>query len=66
MVGKRNKFTSEKLHIEPVEGHIFLWPSYLPHRVEPTENEGERLSISFNVIAMPKGFMDNVRNGETI
>jgi uncharacterized protein (TIGR02466 family) len=66
MIGKRNKFTSEKLHIEPVEGHIFLWPSYLPHRVEPTDSEGDRISISFNVIAMPKGFMDNVRNGEAI
>jgi hypothetical protein len=32
----------------PATGHLILFPSWLEHRVEPFEGEGERISIAFN------------------
>jgi uncharacterized protein (TIGR02466 family) len=34
--------------ITPVTGKLLLFPSWLEHRVEPFEGEGERISIAFN------------------
>ncbi|NBW70846.1 MAG: hypothetical protein EBR32_05505, partial [Bacteroidetes bacterium] len=45
------------IKIEPEEGSIVIFPSYLPHLVEPNNHDDERISISFNVIALPKGVM---------
>lgn len=59
---KKNKFTSDKININPVEGRIFLWPSYLNHGVGPNESEDiERISISFNVICIPKEFVEHTK-----
>lgn len=52
---KKNQFTGENIRIEPVEGNIILFPSYLPHGVETNNHDEERISISFNLIALPKG-----------
>lgn len=54
LTDRKNKFNSDNLRIEPVEGQIYLWPSYLPHGVEPNDHDDERISISFNVICIPK------------
>ena len=54
MVENKNKFTSERLQITPVEGSIFLWPSYLPHRTLPNDHDDSRISISFNLLMLPK------------
>jgi uncharacterized protein (TIGR02466 family) len=51
---KKNKFNAESLFLEPVEGHVFLWPSYLSHSVEPNNHDETRISVSFNVICIPK------------
>jgi uncharacterized protein (TIGR02466 family) len=32
----------------PATGHLLLFPSWLEHRVEPFEGQGERISIAFN------------------
>ena len=32
----------------PAAGHLLVFPSWLEHRVEPFEGEGERISIAFN------------------
>lgn len=32
----------------PGEGHLLMFPSWLEHRVEPFQGEGERISIAFN------------------
>jgi len=32
----------------PATGHLLLFPSWLEHRVEPFEGEGDRISIAFN------------------
>lgn len=47
---EKTKFTSEVLKIEPKEGMILLWPSYLNHYVEPNNHDDARISISFRVI----------------
>lgn len=52
---QKNEFTGESIKIEPIEGNIILFPSYLPHSVETNNHDEERISISFNLIALPKG-----------
>jgi len=51
---EKNQFTAERVCIEPLEGDIFLFPSYLPHSVETNNHDEERISISFNLTAIPK------------
>jgi len=51
----KNQYTGETIRVEPVEGNIILFPSYLPHSVETNNHDEERISISFNLIALPKG-----------
>ena len=52
---QKNQFTGESVRIEPVEGNIILFPSYLPHSVETNDHDDERISISFNIIVLSKG-----------
>jgi len=58
LTSEKNQFTAESIRIEPVEGNILLFPSYLPHSVETNNHDEERISISFNIIALPKGSID--------
>ena len=51
----KNQFTGETIRIEPVEGNIIFFPSYVPHYVETNNHDEERISIGFNIIALPKG-----------
>ena len=55
MASQKNQFTGESIKIKPVEGNIIVFPSYLPHSVETNDHDEERISISFNLIALPKG-----------
>ena len=55
LTSNKNEFTAESIKIEPVEGNIILFPSYIPHAVETNNHDEERISISFNLIALPKG-----------
>ena len=57
-VNQKNQFTGESVRIEPVEGNIILFPSYLPHSVETNDHDEERISISFNIVTLPKGSID--------
>jgi uncharacterized protein (TIGR02466 family) len=54
LTNEKNQFTAESVKIEPKEGQILLWPSYLPHSVETNDHDDERISISFNIIMFPK------------
>lgn len=54
LIENRNKFNSEKMKIEPSEGHVFFWPSYVTHSVEPNDHDFARISMSFNIVAIPK------------
>ena len=55
LVNQKNQFTGETIKLEPEDGNIILFPSYLPHHVETNNHDEERISISFNLIALPKG-----------
>jgi uncharacterized protein (TIGR02466 family) len=55
LTSEKNQFTAENIKIEPTEGNIILFPSYLPHFVETNNHDKERISISFNLIALPQG-----------
>ena len=55
LVEKKNQFTGEKIRIVPAEGNIVMFPSYLPHSVEPNDHDDERIAISFNAICLPEG-----------
>ena len=55
LTAQKNQFTGESICIEPVEGNIIIFPSYIPHLVETNDHDEERISISFNIIALPKG-----------
>jgi len=39
----------EYLYIQPKEGLLILFPSYLDHFVEPSQTDEERISISFDI-----------------
>lgn len=39
----------DKCSIDPQEGLLVLFPSYLPHLVEPNQGSEDRISISFNL-----------------
>lgn len=58
---KKNKFNADKIKIEPQEGHVFLWPSYLPHSVLPNNHDETRISISFNIICIPKEYVEHTK-----
>ena len=58
LTSRKNQYTGESILIEPVEGDIILFPSYLPHSVQPNNHDEERISIAFNLIALPKGSID--------
>ena len=55
LTSQKNQFTGETISIEPVEGNIILFPSYIAHSVATNDHDEERISISFNIIALPKG-----------
>jgi uncharacterized protein (TIGR02466 family) len=55
LVKEKNQFTGEMMKIEPEEGSIILFPSYLPHAVETNNHDEERISISFNLMVLPEG-----------
>lgn len=58
LASQKNQFTGENIRIEPIEGNIILFPSYIPHFVETNDHDDERISISFNIIALPKGSIE--------
>jgi len=61
LVDKKNKFNADRLRIEPKESQLLLWPSYLSHAVEPNSHDETRISISFNVICIPKEYVEHTK-----
>jgi hypothetical protein len=41
-------------YVLPVPGEFFVFPAWQPHSVAPFRGEGERWSLAFNVVAVPK------------
>ena len=52
--GKPPSHLWREVHIDPLEGRIVIFPSWLWHCVEPNESDDIRISVSFNFIQ--KGF----------
>lgn len=50
----KNQYTGLSLKVDPKEGEIVMWPSYLPHSVEQNNHDNKRISISFNCIFFDK------------
>ena len=49
LVEKPTQYTSESIFVNPKEGSIIIWPSYLPHAVGTNNHDEERISIAFNL-----------------
>ena len=52
---QRKREVWSEVNFQPIEGRVILFPSWLPHEVEPNMSElegqaGDRISISFNFI----------------
>ena len=45
-----NPHNSRNAHIDVQAGALILFPAWLPHSVEQNTGEGERISISFNIM----------------
>jgi len=45
---KRTKTTAISFFVKPKNGRIVLFPSYMPHRVQPNGTDNVRVSCSFN------------------
>jgi hypothetical protein len=41
-------------YVLPVPGEFYVFPAWQPHSVAPFRGEGERWSIAFNVVAVPR------------
>lgn len=61
LVDKKNKFNADRLKIEPKEGQVLLWPSYLAHSVESNSHDETRISVSFNLICIPKEYVEHTK-----
>ena len=48
-IKNRNKLNSNIFSVEPQEGLLVLFPSYLEHSVDMNESNDERIVISFNI-----------------
>lgn len=48
------------LDIEPVEGQLVVFPSWLPHQALPYEGERDRIIVSFNVSVHAAGGNDQL------
>jgi uncharacterized protein (TIGR02466 family) len=47
-INEFNYFNSNEWHVQPEEGTLIVFPSWLNHLVLPNEGEEERISIAFN------------------
>ena len=54
-VTRQTDFTAEEVRMRPEEGRIYIFPGWLEHGVEENKSDQDRVSISFNVLAIPQG-----------
>jgi uncharacterized protein (TIGR02466 family) len=53
-VEKATEFTASELRMRPEEGRMYVFPGWLEHGVEENLSNRDRVSISFNVLAVPQ------------
>lgn len=47
------EFTASELRMPPEEGRMYVFPGWLEHGVDENQSSYDRISISFNVLAIP-------------
>ena len=52
-VERGTDFTADEIRMRPEEGRMYVFPGWLEHGVEENESDQDRVSISFNVLAVP-------------
>ena len=63
LVDQKNSFTSEKLNIQPKEGQLILFPSYLSYGIEPNNHNEESMFLTMQIIALPEDVAKNMVMG---
>jgi ectoine hydroxylase-related dioxygenase (phytanoyl-CoA dioxygenase family) len=48
------EFTTSEIRMPPEEGRLYVFPGWLEHGVDVNRSDRDRVSISFNVLAMPR------------
>lgn len=48
-------FTTSQVRMSPEEGRLYVFPGWLEHGVEENHSDAERISLSFNVLAISRG-----------
>ena len=51
----RTAWETDLVSLQPVPGRLFLFPSFVAHRVEPVLAPGERVTINFNTTVIVGG-----------
>ncbi len=51
-IGQETHFTATEVRMRPEEGRMYVFPSWLEHGVEVNRSDRDRVSISFNVLAV--------------
>ena len=49
-----NPLSAASIRLEPEPGLLLIWPAWLPHRVDPNNSTETRISVSFNIPAVPR------------
>lgn len=62
LVETKNKYNSEKLHVQPTDGQLFLFPSHLTYGLEPNNHNDESICIVMSVIAIPEDACGEINN----
>jgi len=52
-------FTTSEVRMRPEEGRLYVFPGWLEHGVDENQSNHDRVSLSFNVLAMPKSATDS-------
>ena len=48
-------FTTDEIQMRPEAGRMYVFPGWLEHGVEENKSDQDRVSIGFNVLAVPNG-----------
>lgn len=54
-VDRLTEFTASELRMPPEPGRMYVFPGWLEHGVDENASHSDRISISFNVLAVPAG-----------
>ena len=50
----RTNWETDLVNLQPIPGRLFLFPSFVAHRVEAVVGRGERVTINIDVLAVER------------